>query len=112
MKALHVYLCIVVALVGISTCSGKALRKCEIAADCKDPDGRTVCWSRTCYYNIPCNKHDDCYFYGSANVPRFQCYIDPSKPWPNGYGTCIEERIGDANPMYERVPDDYDAWQP
>ncbi|ELU07677.1 hypothetical protein CAPTEDRAFT_189046 [Capitella teleta] len=79
-------------------------RFCDIAADCGDVHGRTVCWSHLCHRNIPCNKDDDCFFYGSANVPKFRCYIVPEVEWPAGYGTCVEETTGGVK--YDPLPDE------
>ncbi|XP_013404539.1 uncharacterized protein LOC106169590 [Lingula anatina] len=67
--------------------------------DCRDHSGRTVCWSKMCYKNIPCNKDNDCYFYAAADVaeghPHPLCFDDTDsvRKLPSGYGTCMMAEI-------------------
>jgi len=78
-------------------------KDCEDVMDCEDDEGRTVCWSHYCFRDVPCNKDDDCYFYGSLHMlrnPRFLCYVLPVVRRPAGYGTCVEQSYGERN--YEK----------
>jgi len=82
-------------------------KDCEVVEDCEDDEGRTVCWSKYCFRDVPCNKDDDCYFYGALHMlinPRFRCYVVPAVTRPAGYGTCIEESYGEH--LYQKFTDE------
>lgn len=38
---------------------------CEISMDCDDGEGRSLCFEKSCRKDVPCNKDNDCFFYGT-----------------------------------------------
>lgn len=71
---------------------------CAISLEC--PGKTALCYEHRCRINVPCNKDNDCFFYGAGDVangnPHPKCYrkIGTSNI-PAGYGYCmLKERVG------------------
>ncbi|XP_064607280.1 uncharacterized protein LOC135471831 [Liolophura sinensis] len=92
-------------LVGI-LCAIASAKKCIISADCKNNQGREVCYNQECHKDIPCNKDNDCFFWGAADVaynfPHPRCYDFPHVQREPGYGTCLLVEFADH--LFNRIP--------
>lgn len=70
---------------------------CKLSIDCKDSEGRTLCYQSECQRDVPCNKDNDCFFYGAADLASgqfhpacFKTNLVGSKP---GYGICLVTEV-------------------
>ncbi|KAL4219946.1 hypothetical protein ACF0H5_020357 [Mactra antiquata] len=93
-----------VKIVIVVLCAGLAC-SCNVSLDCKDSEGRSLCYEKTCRRDVPCNKDNDCFFYGAADVsqgyPQLRCYKNPRVNNAPGYGSCMNTEYAGG---LERVP--------
>ncbi|XP_060563336.1 uncharacterized protein LOC132722790 [Ruditapes philippinarum] len=80
---------------------------CDISKDCNDYEGRSLCYEKDCRRDVPCNKDNDCFFYGASDVsqgfPHPKCFLNPKVRSAPGYGVCMESELADG---LERLPGD------
>ncbi|XP_045199880.1 uncharacterized protein LOC123554067 [Mercenaria mercenaria] len=78
---------------------------CEVSQDCNDKEGRSLCYEKKCRRDVPCNKDNDCFFYGAADVsqgfPHPRCYLNKHAERAPGYGVCMLSEFADG---LKRIP--------
>lgn len=78
---------------------------CQVSVDCGDKEGRSLCYEKRCRRDVPCNKDNDCFFYGAADVsqsyPHPKCYLNKKVDTPPGYGICMLREYAGGLP---RIP--------